>query len=326
MTILVTGAAGFIGYHVSAALLARGGQVIGVDNLNDYYNVALKKDRLKALQSAAQSHDGFTFIKENIANHAALNAALKPHIASISHIIHLAAEAGERYTLEKPYAYAESKLTGHFSILELARHTPNLQHLVYASSSSVYGTNSNVPFSITDRTDHPVSLYAATKRSDELMSEAYHHLYAVPMTGLRFFTVYGPYGRPDMAYFLFTKAILEEQPIVLFNEGKLQRDFTYIDDIVNGVIAAKDHTPTTHQCYNLGNNQPVELLEFVSTLEKLLGKEALKRYEPMQPGDVFTTYADITESSKELGFVPRTQLVDGLTMFVHWYKSYYNAA
>ena len=322
MTILVTGAAGFIGSNVCKALLAQGEHVIGVDSLNDYYEVSLKQYRLDQIDQL--DHDGkFDFYKVNIADREAMEGLKASHKKSLIHIIHLAAQAGVRYSLDHPFAYLESNLTGHLVMLELCRNLPNLAHMVYASSSSVYGGNTKTPFSVQDRTDHPVSLYAATKKADELMSHTYQHLYAIPMTGLRFFTVYGEAGRPDMAYFSFTRDILSGTPIRVFNHGDMRRDFTYINDIVSGVLAAKDRIPEQHTVYNLGNNKPVALLDFIEVLERALGKEAEKIMEPMQPGDVYETYADITESQQDLGYQPTTSIEEGLPKFVQWYQGYY---
>lgn len=320
MTILITGIAGFIGFHVANVLRARGETIIGVDNLNDYYDVALKRSRLKQLECG-----GFTFYEADISDAEAMQNIAAKH-SDITHIIHLAAQAGVRYSLENPNSYVQSNLVGQGVMLELARHLDSIQHFMYASSSSVYGANTKQPFAIHDPVNHPVSLYAATKRSGELMCQSYHHLYGIPMTGLRFFTVYGPWGRPDMATFLFTKAILEGKPIKLFNNGNLKRDFTYIDDIVSGVVAASDASHSGHKLYNLGNHQPVALKHFVSVLEEALGKKAEIEYAPMQPGDVMETYADITESQNDLGYQPQCSIEKGLPMFVSWYKKYYAIA
>jgi UDP-glucuronate 4-epimerase len=323
MRVLVTGAAGFIGFHVAKALLARGDEVIGVDNLNDYYDVDLKQARLDQLTS----HKDFTFHKLNIGNREAM---LLLATSGSTHVVHLAAQAGVRYSLENPYAYVESNLMGQVVMLELARSLPKLEHFVYASSSSVYGTNIKVPFSIDDAVEHPVSLYAATKRADELMSWTYAHLYKLPVTGLRFFTVYGPWGRPDMAYYNFTKQILAGEAIKIFNHGAMRRDFTYIDDIVQGVLAAlerpsvaKDGQPPA-QLYNLGNSKSENLMDFVAVLEEALGKKAAYDFQPMQPGDVPETFADIAASTRDLDFQPETNIKDGIAKFVAWYKSYYN--
>ncbi|MEM8988430.1 MAG: SDR family NAD(P)-dependent oxidoreductase [Pseudomonadota bacterium] len=321
MAVLVTGAAGFIGFHTSKALLDKGQEVVGVDNLNDYYPPKLKRDRLAQLTN----REGFRFIEADIADHDALTAALEN--AEIEHIVHLAAQAGVRYSIENPFAYVRSNLMGHVCILELAR-ALKPRHTVYASSSSVYGANEKTPFSETDMTDAPVSLYGATKKSDELLSASYAKLYKTPLTGLRFFTVYGPWGRPDMAYWLFTKAILAGEPIRVFNHGKMARDFTYIDDIVDGVLAALAKPPTDpetpHKVYNLGNNTPEPLGKLIGTLENALGREAEKRMEPMQKGDVERTWADLARSGPDLGFQPKIKLEDGLQRFVDWYRAYYD--
>lgn len=323
---LVTGAAGFIGWHVSRNLVNRGDQVVGVDNLNAYYDPALKQARLKQLEASA----GFRFRRTDLTDHeavAAMFAEVRPQI-----VIHLAAQPGVRYSLENPFAYTDANITGTMSILEGCRHH-EVRHLIYASSSSVYGMAAKVPFSETDNVDHPVSLYAATKKANELMAHTYSHLFGIPSTGLRFFTVYGPWGRPDMAYFLFTKAILDGTPINVFNDGRMRRDFTYIDDIVGGVLRIADAPPPapveSHgvkvpwKIYNIGHNDPVELLAFIETLESALGKTAIKKFMPMQPGDVLETYADLTELERDFGFRPTTPLGDGLDRFVSWYRSYY---
>jgi UDP-glucuronate 4-epimerase len=324
--ILVTGAAGFIGLHVALALLARGEKVLGVDNLNPYYDPALKKARLALLQE----HTHFSFVEADIADAEAMMAlAAQP----ITHIIHLAAQAGVRYSLEAPLLYAHSNVTGHLTMLELARQLPNLKHFVYASSSSVYGANASLPFATTQRTDHPISLYAATKKAGEVMTQSYSHLYGIAATGLRYFTVYGPWGRPDMALFSFTQKILAGEPITLFNHGKMQRNFTYIDDVVAGTLAALDHPPqngmpatqtavtTTapHRIYNIGNNQTIDLLVFVQAIEKALGKKANIRFADAQAGDIKDTHADITTTVAELGFAPKTHIEAGVAAFVAWY-------
>jgi UDP-glucuronate 4-epimerase len=324
MTVLVTGAAGFIGFHVASALLARGDAVVGVDNLNDYYDVSLKEARLERLAGEA----GFTFVRADIADRDGLSAALA-EVGQIPRIVHLAAQAGVRYSLEHPFAYTHGNVTGQLTMLELCRHTQGLEHMVYASSSSVYGGNTKLPFSVEDRTDRPVSLYAASKSAAELMSRSYAHLYGLPLTGLRYFTVYGPWGRPDMALFIFTKAILAEEPIRVFNRGDMGRDFTYVDDIVQGTLAALDHPPAgtsdkvPHRIYNLGNNHPEPLLRLIELIEQATGREAERILEPMQPGDVRETYADIEATSRDLGFAPRVPLADGVPRFVDWYRSYY---
>lgn len=323
MPVLVTGAAGFIGYHVSEALLARGERVVGLDNLSPYYDVALKQARLDRLEG----NSGFKFIRADIGDRQAFGDALAG-VADIDRVVHLAAQAGVRYSLDHPFVYAETNVVGHLVILEYCRALKNLRHLVYASSSSVYGANTELPFSVEDRVDRPVSLYAATKRTNELMSRSYAHLYGLPQTGLRFFTVYGPWGRPDMAIYIFTKAILAGQPIHLFNGGDMRRDFTFIDDIVQGVLAALDRPPEAapgkppHRLYNLGNSRVEPLTRVVELIEDLLGKKAKVIDEPMQPGDVKETYADITASERDLGFSPATPLDVGLPKFIEWYRAH----
>ena len=323
MSILVTGAAGFIGYHVSAALLERGEEVVGFDNLNDYYSVALKRDRLARLEE----RPGFRLITGDLAEKADLDAAAA--LARPRRVIHLAAQAGVRYSLTHPEAYVRSNLVGHANVLEVCRHLDGLEHLVYASSSSVYGGNEKLPFSEEDRVDHPVSLYAATKKADELLSESYAHLYGLPQTGLRFFTVYGPWGRPDMALWIFTEKILAGEPIPVFNHGDMRRDFTYIDDIVAGVLAVADGPPQAsaarppHRIYNIGNNRPEQLLEMIAVLERALGREAKKDLLPMQPGDVPATYADIAAIQRDFGFSPSTPIAEGIPRFVSWYRAYH---
>ena len=325
MTILVTGAAGFIGFHVADRLLARGDRVIGLDNLNDYYDVGLKRDRLAMLQARS----GFDFIQTDIADFEGLKGALaatKP----LRGIVHLAAQAGVRYSLTNPHAYLQANLAGHLNMLEIARHCDGLEHMVYASSSSVYGGNRELPFSVDDRVDHPVSLYAATKKADELMSHCYAHLYRTPQTGLRFFTVYGPWGRPDMAMWLFTKAILAGEPIRVFNNGAMQRDFTYIDDIVTGVVASLDNPPADggegkppYRVYNIGNHKAEPLMRMIGLIEDALGRKAEKIMEPMQPGDVPATYADIEAIRRDLGFEPSTPIDVGIPAFIDWYRTYH---
>jgi len=330
---LVTGAAGFIGFHLSQKLLDRGDQVIGLDIVNDYYDVSLKHARLDQLQA----RDGFSFHKLDLADRDGINAlfaAQKPDV-----VVNLAAQAGVRYSLTNPHAYVDSNLVGFVNILEACRHNET-GHLVYASSSSVYGSNKKMPFSIHHSVDHPVSLYAASKKANELMAHTYSHLYGLPTTGLRFFTVYGPWGRPDMALFLFTKAILEGRPIDVFNYGKMQRDFTYVDDIVEGVIRVSDNTPqpnpewsgdeadpgssaAPYKLYNIGNNQPVELMYMIETLEKCLGKTAEKNLMPIQPGDVPATYADVDDLVRDVGFSPATPIETGIANFVNWYREFY---
>lgn len=323
MAILVTGAAGFIGHAVAKALLARGERVVGIDNLNDYYAVSLKQSRLQDIWHTP----GFQFIEMNIAARDAVQGLLRRH-PDIDRIVHLAAQAGVRYSIEKPEAYIQSNLVGHFHVIEAARHH-KIRHVVYASSSSVYGGNDVVPFSVEQKIQQPVSLYAATKAADELMSHAYAHLYRIPMTGLRFFTVYGPWGRPDMAPWLFTDAILRGRPIKVFNHGQSRRDFTYIDDIVAGVLSALDHPPpdegqlATARVYNLGNNRPVALMDFIKSIESATGRAAEKIFMDAQPGDVEETWADIEASQQDLGFQPRVQLQEGMARFVEWFRHYH---
>ncbi len=323
MPVLVTGAAGFIGYHVSEALLARGETVIGIDNLNDYYDVGLKQARLARLTG----RKGFGFHRLDIADHETLMGELLP-IGGITRVVHLAAQAGVRYSLDHPFAYVRANLVGHMAILELCRHLPNFEHLVYASSSSVYGGNTKLPFAVEDRTDTPVSLYAATKKADEEMSHCYAHLYDIPQTGLRFFTVYGPWGRPDMAMYIFCKAITEGRPIPVFNHGDMKRDFTYIDDIVSGVVAALDNPPAAgssaapHRLYNIGNHRSEALMRMIGLIEDALGKKAEMDFQPMQPGDVKETYADISAIQRDLGFQPATPIDVGIPKFVAWFNGY----
>ncbi|NWH07858.1 MAG: SDR family NAD(P)-dependent oxidoreductase [Alphaproteobacteria bacterium] len=321
MAILVTGSAGFIGHAVAKALLARGEEVIGVDNLNAYYEVSLKEARLAELTRSSQ----FSFHQFNIADREAMLALSERH-SGVTAIVHLAAQAGVRYSLKDPYTYVESNMMGQVVMLELARRFNSLRHFVYASSSSVYGGNTKLPFSIEDPVEHPVSLYAATKRADELIAHTYSHLYGIPVTGLRFFTVYGPWGRPDMAAFSFTRAILKGEPIAVFNNGAMERDFTYIDDIVAGVIAATDRVPQGSPptaLYNLGNNKPEKLLDFIQTIETATGKTAQLQFTEMQPGDVRATYADIEASRRDLNFAPRVPISEGIPKFVHWYRQHY---
>jgi len=331
--ILVTGAAGFIGMTAALRLLARGDAVVGLDNLNDYYDVALKESRLARLRA----HAGFRFVKLDVADRAGMESLFAAE--KFDKVIHLAAQAGVRYSLKNPHAYIDSNLVGFTNILEGCRHS-RVAHLVYASSSSVYGGNTRMPFSEHDSVDHPVSLYAATKKANELMAHTYSHLYGLPTTGLRFFTVYGPWGRPDMALFLFTKAILEGRPIDVFNHGNMRRDFTYIDDIVEGVIrvldrdatACPDYDPATadpatsnapYRVFNIGNNNPVDLLDFIGAIEKALGRTAEKRLLPLQDGDVPATYADTALLDAWAGFVPATPVQEGIDRFVAWYREYY---
>lgn len=331
--ILVTGAAGFIGFHLVRRLLRLGHQVTGFDNLNDYYDVSLKESRLSILEGL----DDFTFVRGALEDRSHVEKLFQAE--QFDYVINLAAQAGVRYSLQNPYAYIDSNISGFLNILEGCRQT-NIKHLVYASSSSVYGANATVPFSEHHSVDHPVSLYAATKRSNELMAHTYSHLFALPVTGLRFFTVYGPWGRPDMAYFAFTKAILEGRPIEIFNHGRMQRDFTYIDDIIEGVIRVMDHItcpdpswsaerpdPATssapYRVYNIGNHQPVELGRFIELLEECLGKKAEKKLLPMQPGEVLVTHADVADLADAVGFRPDTGIEDGIARFVDWYREYY---
>jgi UDP-glucuronate 4-epimerase len=321
MSILLTGAAGFIGFHVAKALLERGERVLGIDNLNDYYDVRLKEARLALLRA----YPGFVFAKLDVADRDGVLALVARH-RDLRGIIHLAAQAGVRYSLENPYAYIDANVMGTLVMLEAARRVEGLTAMTYASSSSVYGANQKQPFSVADRVDRPVSLYAATKRSCELVTHTYSHLYGLPATGLRFFTVYGPWGRPDMAAYLFTRAILAGQPIKVFNEGRMARDFTYIDDIVAGTIAAHDRPPADplpHRIYNLGNHRPEKLLDFIAVLERLLGRKAEKQLLPMQPGDVPESFADIEASRRDLGFEPKITIEVGLARFVEWYKDYH---
>jgi UDP-glucuronate 4-epimerase len=325
MVWLITGAAGFIGFHASRFLLQRGEAVIGVDNLNDYYDPQLKRDRLAAL-NALNTEAGFEFAEVDLADLDGLRRVVAGK--GVRKVIHLAAQAGVRHSIENPHAYAQSNLVGHLNILELCRHLDGLEHLSYASSSSVYGGNTKLPFSETDAVDQPVSLYAATKKADELMSQAYAHLYRMPTTGFRFFTVYGPWGRPDMAMWLFADAIHEGRPITVFNNGDMQRDFTFIDDIIAGLIAASDSPPiddgenAPHRIYNIGNNKPERLMDMVVLLEKAMGKAAIIEKAPMQPGDMLATYADISAISRDHGFAPTTSLEDSVAAFVGWFKDY----
>lgn len=330
MKILVTGAAGFIGFHLIKALLGKDCFIVGIDNLNSYYEVALKKDRLKILNEQS-NEDTFSFITLDLADREAMASLFAEHGFDI--VINLGAQAGVRYSIEKPHEYIDSNVVGFLNVLEGCRQT-QVKHLVYASSSSVYGMNIKQPFSTGDRVDYPISLYAATKKSNELMAHTYSHLYNIPTTGLRFFTVYGPYGRPDMAYFSFTKKILAGEQIDVYNNGEMQRDFTYIDDIVEGITRIIDKIPepqqsfaTTaiapYQIYNIGNNQPVTLRRFITAIESACGKKAKENLLPMQPGDVPATYADIDELTADIGFRPETSIEDGILKFVDWYKAYY---
>jgi UDP-glucuronate 4-epimerase len=319
MSVLVTGAAGFIGFHVARALLARGDEVVGLDNLNDYYDVNLKRARLAALRA----HRGFAFFELDVGDRGGV-FALADRRKDLRSIIHLAAQAGVRHSLTDPYAYVSANVMGTLVMLEAARRIDGLTGIVYASSSSVYGGNAKQPSSVDDRVDRPVSLYAATKRSSELVAHTYAHLHGLAATGLRFFTVYGPWGRPDMAAYLFTRAIIGGEPLKIFNYGRMARDFTYIDDIVAGTLAAHDRLGDGHRLYNLGNNRPERLLDFVAVLERLLGRTANKQLLPMQPGDVAESCADIEASRRDLGFEPRTTIEAGLARFVEWYKGYHN--
>ena len=333
MNVLVTGAAGFIGFHVSKALLARGDSVTGFDNLNDYYDVSLKEARLARLRPFKP----FTFVKGALEDAAAVDALFAGR--PFDRVIHLAAQAGVRYSLTNPGAYVQSNLVGFLNVLEACRHA-RTPHLAYASSSSVYGMNARQPFSVHDNVDHPVSLYAATKKANELMAHTYSHLYGLPTTGLRFFTVYGPWGRPDMALFLFTRAILAGKPIDVFNHGKMRRDFTYVDDIVQGVVRVADRvaapdpawdaahpdpgaSPAPYRVYNIGNHTPVELDRFIGLIEEALGRKAVRHYLPMQPGDVPATCADVEDLRRDVGFAPATPLETGIARFVEWYREYY---
>mgnify|MGYP001465273984 CR=1 FL=1 len=321
MKILVTGAAGFIGFYATRRLLSAGHEVVGIDNLNDYYDVRLKHARLGLLEQDC----GFRFVQLNLADRRVMAELFATERFDL--VLHLGAQAGVRYSLENPFAYLDSNLTGMLTVLEGCRHN-GVKHLVYASSSSVYGSNTKLPFAVEDRVDTPVSLYAATKKADELMAHTYAHLYGFPITGLRFFTVYGPWGRPDMAYFKFADAISAGRPIDVYNHGDMQRDFTYIDDIVDGIeaivsrppAAASDQVP--HRVYNLGHNHPEQLLDMICLLESFLGIEAKKNFLPMQPGDVYSTYADISETVRDYGFSPKTSLKQGLRQFSEWYREY----
>lgn len=321
-TYLVTGAAGFIGFFLSKALLDKGEQVIGLDNLNDYYEVSLKESRLAVLKK----YENFQFYRADLADKEAVFAIFKQHLPAV--VVNLAAQAGVRYSIENPDAYISSNIEGFFHILEACRHYP-VEHLVFASSSSVYGGNKKVPFSTEDQVDKPVSLYAATKKSNELMAYAYSRLYGIPLTGLRFFTVYGPMGRPDMAYFKFAKKIMAGEPIQIYNHGDMRRDFTYIDDIVAGIEKilchppGKDENGAAYKIYNIGNNKPEKLMDYISVLERCLGKEAKKEFLPMQPGDVYETYADVTDLMRDFDFKPSTTIEEGLSRFAEWFLDYY---
>jgi UDP-glucuronate 4-epimerase len=323
--ILVTGSAGFIGFHTAVRLLQAGRKVVSVDNLNDYYDPTLKQARLDELSNFAN----FTFVKANIADKTAMEA-LWAEQGPFKEVIHLAAQAGVRYSLENPYDYITSNCMGHVTIMEMCRHTEGFKHLVYASSSSVYGGNKKLPYSTADDVNKPISLYAATKRADELMSHTYSHLFDIPQTGLRFFTVYGPWGRPDMALFIFTKNISEGKPIPVFNHGKMMRDFTYIDDIVTGVLGALDNPPKREgdtapaRVLNIGNSNSENLMDFIQLIEQELGKKAEIDFKPMQPGDVPETYADVSETTEITGFTPTTSIEEGIPKFVEWYQGYYS--
>ncbi len=336
MKILLTGAAGFIGMHTALQLLARGDVVVGVDNLNDYYDVNLKRARLAQLTP----HDNFRFIQLDIADRASMETLFATE--KFQRVINLAAQPGVRYSLKNPHAYIQSNIVGLTNVLEGCRHN-QVEHLVYASSSSVYGANTHMPFSVHDNVDHPVSLYAATKKASEMMAHSYSHLYNLPTTGLRFFTVYGPWGRPDMSPSLFAGAIQRGEPIDVFNQGKMQRDFTYIDDIVEGVVRILDRVATPdprfdtnapdpgtsyapYRVYNIGNHEPVELMTFIETIERAAGKQAAKNFLPMQAGDVVATYADVADLKRDVGFEPRTPLAEGIEKFVAWYRGYYHQA
>ncbi|MBS7528095.1 NAD-dependent epimerase [Fusibacter paucivorans] len=333
MKILITGAAGFIGFHLSKKLLDQSYQIIGIDNLNEYYDPSLKQSRLEILGK----YNNFNFHKVDLKDKAVVDSIFETY--QPTHVINLAAQAGVRYSIENPYAYVDSNLIGFMNILEACRNYP-VEHLLYASSSSVYGGNKVAPFSTNHNVDHPVSLYAATKKSNELMAHTYSHLYGIPTTGLRFFTVYGPYGRPDMAYFSFTKDILAGKPIKVFNHGKMERDFTYIDDIVEGIVKLVDKAPAAnkdwdeskddlstsfapYKIYNIGNNNPVQLMRFINALESAIGKESEKVYMDMQPGDVLRTYADVSDLERDINFKPFTSIEDGLKKFIEWYEEYY---
>jgi UDP-glucuronate 4-epimerase len=333
MKLLVTGAAGFIGFHVARALAERGDEVIGLDNLNNYYDVRLKQDRLRQLEP----HKNFRFVKLDLADRESLQNLFAAE--KFQRVVHLAAQAGVRYSLQNPHAYVGSNVVGFMNILEGCRHH-GVEHLVYASTSSVYGANTKMPFGVQDNVDHPLSLYAATKKANELMAHCYSHLYGLPSTGLRFFTVYGPWGRPDMALMIFAKAIMEGKPIDVFNHGNMQRDFTYIDDIVEGVVRTLDLVAVAdpafdpanpnpavsnapYRLYNIGNHEPVNLLTFIETLENALGKKAVKNLLPLQPGDVPATYAETADLRAAVGFAPRTSVAEGVARFAAWFKAYY---
>ena len=321
-TYFITGAAGFIGFYLSKRLLEGGAKVIGLDNMNDYYEVSLKEERLRILNEL----DGFTFIKGDLADKDMIMSIFKDYKPDI--VVNLAAQAGVRYSIDNPDAYIQSNLVGFFNILEGCRHYP-VKHLVYASSSSVYGGNTKIPFCVEDQVDKPVSLYAATKKSNELMAYSYSKLYGIKLTGLRFFTVYGPMGRPDMAYFKFAKKIMKGEPIQIYNNGDMYRDFTYVDDIVEGIVNILPHTPEAdelgayYKVYNIGNNKPEKLMDYIAALESALGREAKKEFLPMQPGDVYQTYADVTDLIRDFDFKPETTIQDGLNRFAEWFLKYY---
>ena len=325
-TILITGAAGFIGYHLSKRLLSEGASVVGIDNMNDYYDVSLKEKRLEFLNE----YERFTFVKGSISNKELVEFVFEDHHPDI--VVNLAAQAGVRYSIDNPDSYIDSNLVGFFNIIEACRHSydsdSGVKHLIFASSSSVYGNQSKTPFSVTDPVDHPISLYAATKKSNELMGYAYSHLYGIPMTGVRFFTVYGPLGRPDMAYFKFADKMRRGEPIQIYNNGDMLRDFTYVDDIVTGLTAMLCNPPQNKEgapyaLYNIGNNTPEKLLDFIDILEEELGMKAVREYLPMQPGDVYQTYADVDDLMRDFGFKPVTPLREGIRQFAVWYKEYY---
>ncbi|WP_020651173.1 NAD-dependent epimerase [Solimonas variicoloris] len=333
MKVLLTGAAGFVGMYCAKALLERGDDVVGFDSVNDYYDPALKRARLAQLRGFPQ----FRFVQADLADKAALFKVFESERPDV--VLHLAAQAGVRYSLQNPQAYVDSNLTGFVNLLEACRAHP-VRHLLFASSSSVYGANTKVPFAVTDHTDHPVSLYAATKKANEALAHSYSHLFGIPATGLRFFTVYGPWGRPDMAYFSFTKALFEGRPIEVFNHGDMERDFTYIDDIVTGVVRLLDRVPqgdpawtgdppvaghsrAPYRLYNIGNHSPVRLMHFIEVLERLTGRVADKQFKPMAPGDVLRTYADVEDLRRDVGFEPSTPIEAGLARFVDWYRTYY---
>lgn len=321
--VLITGAAGFIGFHLAERLLQLGTTILGFDNLNDYYDVSLKESRLQALKA----YPNFTFVRGDLADETAVNSLFTSFTPDI--VVNLAAQAGVRYSIDNPRSYINSNIIGFFNILEACRHYP-VDHLLFASSSSVYGNQQKTPFATTDNVDHPISLYAATKKSNELMAYTYSHLYHIPATGLRFFTVYGPYGRPDMAYFKFTNMIMNGQPIKVYNHGNMYRDFTYVDDIVTGIEHMLCNPPKENEAedkykvYNIGNNKPEKLMYFIETLEKVIGKQAEKEFLPMQPGDVYQTYADVSELERDFDFKPHTSIEEGLRKFAAWYLTYYS--